>query len=198
MVDPAAPAPGRRPTGTRRTTGGDAPRTPPPRPQLTSDIPRPLADPEPPRPRTATAAAVLWLGACAAGAVGVGAALADGGALRDRLAATARESDPTATAELVDDGVSATLLLVLGGVALLALVALAAVLLFLRRRRWTWWLLLAVGPLTAVAADVAQSVVSGGADVDRTAFLVQLALVLPALVALLLPATRRWVRPARG
>jgi hypothetical protein len=191
MTTPAV----RRATGARRPASvAPARRTPPPRPGLTSGLALPVRTPEPPRPAAAVVSVVLWFAACAAGGFGLLAAMMDGAALRAKLAAAATEADPTAPAQLVDDGVDTTILLVLGGVALLVVVTLVGTALLLRRRRWSRWLLLGTGLLTLAAGDVAQSVVTGGVDLDRIGFLVQLGLVVLALVTLFLRSTRAWLR----
>jgi hypothetical protein len=197
VADPAtrttAPA-AHRATGSRRpATVAPARRTPPPRPGLTSDLAPPVRTPEPPRPGAAVVSAVLWFATCAAGGFGVLAAMADGTALRAKLEAAATEADPTASAQLVDDGVDTTVLLVLGTVALLVVVTLAGAALLLRKGRWCRPLLLGTGLLTLVAGGVAQSVVAGGVDLDRIGFLVQLGLAVPALVTLFLRSNRAWL-----
>jgi hypothetical protein len=161
---------------------------------VTHDVAPPLDAPDTGRPRAATICAGLWFAACAAGAFGLVAAMLDGTALRANLEAAALEADPGASAHLVDEGVRTTILVVLGAVALLLVCTLAGAVLLLRRRRWARWLLLATGLLTVVAADLAQSIVTGGVDLDRIGFLIQLGLVLPALVTLFLRPTRTWLR----
>jgi hypothetical protein len=141
-----------------------------------------------------TVSAVLWSLACIAGVAGIVFALADGDALRAKLRDAALESRPDATADTLADGVRVTVLLVLGAVALLVLLAALGVRLTLRRRSWARWLLLVVGVLTLLAADLAQDVVSGGRDADRIAFVVQAGLVVAALVALFLRSSRSWLR----
>ena len=66
--------------------------------------------------------------------------------------------------------------------------------LFLRRRPWARWLLLATGLVTLVAADVAQSTVAGGNELDRIGLVAQAGLVVLALVLLFTPSSRRWLR----
>ena len=162
----------------------------------------PLAPPgrtEQPRPpRTLRLSATASFLAAASGGIGVLAALADGDALRQKLTAEAAEAESDLTPDAIAEGVTATTALVLGSVAVLtvALVVWAAVV--LRRRPWARWPLLVTGLLTLVADDVAQSVVSGGSDLDRIAFLVQAALVVVALVGLFWPSTGRWSGHGRG
>jgi hypothetical protein len=138
--------------------------------------------------------AVLWFTACAAGGFGLLAAVMDGTALRAKLEAAATEADPTASAQLVDDGIDTTILLVLGVVALLLVGTLVGTALLLWRRRGSRWLLLATGLLTLASGLIAQSVVTGGVDLDRIGFLAQIGLVVPALVTLFLRSTRAWLR----
>ena len=205
VADPAtsttAPtSPGaRRPTGTRRPAVDPASRrTPPPRPRVTSDVAPPVHPPEPQRPPATTISAVLWFAACAAGAFGLVSAMMDGAALRASLEAAALETDPSASAQLVDESVRTTILVVLGVVVLLIVGTLIGTALLLRRRSWARWLLLTTGLLTVVAADLTQIVVSGGVDLDRIGFLVQLGLVIPALVTLFLRSTRAWLTAPRS
>lgn len=181
-------------TGRRRRPEAAPARTPPARPRLDSDLAPPVGIPAPPRPRALTVSAVLWCLACLAGAAGIALALADGDALREKLRAAALESRPDAAEDTLADAVRVTQLLVLGAVALLVLVALLGVRLALRRRSWSRWLLLVVGVLTLLAADLAQDMVSGGRDADRVLFLVQAGLVVAALVPLFLPSSRGWLR----
>src|SRR5687768_7844489 len=135
MTDPATAttSPGaRRPTGTRRPPLDPATRrTPPPRPQVTRDLAPPVPAPDAQRPRAATISAVLWFAACAAGVFGLVAVMMDGTALRANLKAAALEADPSASAQLVDDGVRTTILFVLGVVALLLVATLAGTVLLL-------------------------------------------------------------------
>jgi hypothetical protein len=136
----------------------------------------------------------LWFAACVAGLSGVGAALADGNALRDRLTATAETVDPAATADAIQNAVAATILVVLGAVGALVLLTLLWTALVLGRRSWARWALLGTGLVSAFAIDVAQSTVAGGNDVDRIAFVVQAGLVVLALVLLFARSSRAWLR----
>jgi hypothetical protein len=184
-----------RATGARRPAPlAPPPRTPPPRPRLTSTLAPPVGTPEPPRPRAAVVSAVLWSAAAIAGGLGVLAALADGAALRATLEAAAGEADPAASAELVDDGVDTTILLVVCSLTLLVALTVLGTALLLRRRRWSRGLLLATGLLTLAAVGIAQSVVAGGVDLDRIGLLVQLGLVVAALVTLASRSVRGWLR----
>lgn len=187
-----------------RPAGGIRPRVPeyrpraagpPPRPQVTTRLAPPARPVRPPRPWALRLSAAAWLLAAAAGAGGIAAALLDGDALRRKLAAEATDADPGLAADAVQDGVTATTAVVLGSVAVVALLGVVGTAVLLRRRPLARWLLLLTGALTLVADDVAQSVVAGGSDVDRIAFLAQAGLVLVALVALFWRSTGRWLRP---
>jgi hypothetical protein len=146
-----------------------------------------------PAPRAVRASSWLWFAACAAGALGGLAALADGNALRDRLSAAARATDPAATAAAIDDAVLATVLVVLGTVAALVVLAVVWTAFLLRRRPWARWLLLVTGLLMLFAGDVALSLVTGGANLDRIGLLAQMALVVPAMGLLLARSSRAWL-----
>lgn len=170
---------------------------PPPRPQVTTRLAPPGRSAPPPRPWALRVSATAAFLAAAAGIAGVLAALADGDALREKLTAEATDADPGLAADTIADGVRATTVLVLGSVAFLSLALAVWTAVVLRRRPWARWLLLATGVLTLVAADVAQSVVAGGSELDRIAFVVQAALVVPTLVALFWRSTGRWLHARR-
>jgi hypothetical protein len=173
---------------------GTVPRTPPPRPAVAGDLSQPIGLPEATRPLAVRISAWFWFAACAAGALGGLAALADGNALRDRLSAAARASDPAATAAAIDDAVLATVLVVLGTVATLVVLALVWTAFLLRRRAWARWLLLVTGLLMLFVGDVALSLVTGGADLDRIGLLAQMVLVVPAMGLLVARSSRAWLR----
>ena len=177
-----------------RGTNAAVPRTPPPRPAVAAHLAQPIAPAEVACPRSVRASAWLWFAACAAGALGGLAALADGNALRDRLTTDARAADPAATAAAVDDAVLATVLVVLGAVATLVVLAVVWTAFLLCRRSWARWLLLVTGLLMLLVGDVALSLVTGGADLDRIGLTVQLALVVPAMGLLIAHSTRAWLR----
>jgi hypothetical protein len=183
----------------RRTvlTGNVAQQLPPPRPAVTSDLAAPVGPAAPARPGTVRATVALWWAGAAAALTGLAAALLDSTALRERLTATATAADPTATPELVADGVRATVGLVLGGVALVVLVSLVWVELVRRRRSWARWALLVTAVPVLLALDVAQSIVTGASDVDRIALLVAGGLFVLALVPLLGRSARAWFRSPR-
>jgi hypothetical protein len=175
-------------------TNGTVPRTRPPRPAVAGDLSQPIGSPETPRPLAVRISASFWFAACAAGALGGLAALADGNALRDRLSAAARASDPAVTAAAIDDAVLATVLVVLGAVATLVVLAVVWTAFLLRRRAWARWLLLVTGLLMLFVGDVALSLVTGGADLDRLGLLAQMVLVVPAMGLLVARSSRAWLR----
>ena len=181
-----APTTAQRPLPRRVVLTGNVAAPPPPaRPAVTSDLAPPRPRTRPPLPATVRAATTLWWAGCLAAVTGISAALLDLGALRDRLAVLATAEDPAAPADLVADGVRATIALVLGGVGALVLVSLVWTALVLRGRRWARWALLATAVPVLLALDVAQNVVAGGADLDRWALVAAAGLVVLAVVPLL-------------
>ena len=184
---------GSTPPGPSAMQGPSGPPAPPPRPVVSrAAAPAPLV--EPAQPIAVQAAAGLWFAACLAGLVGLGAALLDHDALWGALTDTATANDPAASAALVGAGVRATVVLVLGSVAALVVLQLIGTALLLRRRSAGRWILLITGVLSVAAADVAQSVVAGGTDIDRIAFLAQAGLVVLAGIALCTRSVRSWLR----
>jgi hypothetical protein len=171
-------------------TGNVAAEPPPARPAVTSDLAPPLPRTRPPHPATVRAAAALWWAGCLAAVTGISTALLDLASLRDRLAALATADDPATPADLVADGVQATIALVLGGVAVLVAVSLVWTALLLRGRGWARWALLLTAVPAVPALGVAQSVVAGGADLDRWALLAAAGLFVVALVPLLSRSAR--------
>jgi hypothetical protein len=171
-------------------TGNVAAEPPPARPAVTSDLAPPLPRTRAPHPATVRATAALWWAGCLAAVTGISTALLDLASLRDRLAALATAEDPATPADLVADGVQATIALVLGGVALLVAVSLVWTALLLRGRGWARWALLLTAVPAVPALDVAQTVVAGGADLDRWALLAAAGLFVVALVPLLSRSAR--------
>ncbi len=171
-------------------TGNVAQQLPPPRPALTSDLAPPVARTPAPRPASVRLTAALWWAGCLAAVTGLTSALLDLGPLRDRLAALATAEDPAAPADLVADGVAATVALVLGGVAALVAVSLVWTALVLRGRGWARWALLLTAVPAVLALDVAQTLVAGGADLDRWAFVAAAGLFVVAVVPLLSRSAR--------
>jgi hypothetical protein len=165
-------------------TGNVAATPPPARPALTSDIAPPLPRSRAPRPATVRAAVALWWAGCLAAVTGISAALLDLGALRDRLAVLATAEDPAASADLVTDGVQATIALVLGGAGALVAVSLVWTALVLRGSGWARWALVLTAVPTVLVLDVAQTVVTGGADLDRWALVAAAVLCVLAVVPL--------------
>jgi hypothetical protein len=182
--------PDRRP----RTPGTTAGRPPPPRPGLTAAPAFPGAAVEERRPVAVRLSVTLWSAVCAAGLWGLLAMLADGDALRARLTATATAAEPTTSAATISDGVRVTILVVLGAGVALTVLLLAGAVLLLRRQAWVRWPLAVLGLLALFAAGVAQSVASGGVDLDRIGFITQAGLVVLALIPLCARSTGRWLR----
>jgi hypothetical protein len=175
-------------------TGNVAAEPPPARPAVTSDLAPPIPRPRPRRPATVRATAALWWAGCLAALTGISAALLDLSGLRDRLAVLATAEDPTASADLVADGVEATIALVLGAVAAVVAVSLVWTALLRRGRGWAGWALLLTAVVAVLALDVAQSVVTGGADLDRWALVAAAGLYVLALVPLLGRSARAFYR----
>ncbi|MGY1690192.1 hypothetical protein [Geodermatophilus sp. SYSU D01105] len=173
------------------------PPPPPPRPATTSDLAPPIGRPRPAAPGTVRATAALWWAGCVAALTGLGAALLDSEALRARLTETATAADPAASADLVADGVRATMVLVLASVAALVALSLLWVGLLLRARTWARWALVVTAAPLLLALDVAQSVVAGDADTDRLALVLAAGLFVVALVPLLSRSARAFCRGAR-
>ena len=188
VIAPAAPV---------HTFSGNVVRdtAPPPRPPVESRLPLPGSVSAPPRPRALTAAVRLWALVLVAGLVALVVSAIDLQALRHGLLVDAR----------IDDRSASDYLLVNSVVVLMSTVALVCDALLLltvwglrlagRRRHGAIQVLVATALLTLLAVAVAQGLVAGGAtDLDRTAFLVQAALILPATAALLAPSSRAWLR----
>lgn len=179
------PTTAHRPLPRRVVLTGNVAATPPPaRPALTSDIAPPLPRSRAPLPATVRAAVALWWAGCLAAVTGISAALLDLGALRDRLAVLATAEDPAAPADLVTDGVRATIALVLGGVGALVAVSLVWTALVLRGSGWARWALVLTAVPTVLVLDVAQTVVTDGADLDRWALVAAAVLCVLAVVPL--------------
>ncbi|MGY1638281.1 hypothetical protein ACI78V_16675 [Geodermatophilus sp. SYSU D00742] len=180
-------------------TGNVVQQLPPPRPATTSDVAPPSLDrATPARPGSVQATVALWCAGCLAALTGVVAALLDATALRDRLTATATADDPTAPADVVTEGVRATIAVVSGGVTLVVLLSLVWVVLLLRGRSWARWALLATALPSLVVLDVAQSLVAGDVDVDRLALLAAGGLFVLALLPLLARSSRAFFRGDRA
>jgi len=122
------------------------------------------------------------------------AAAADLPGVRQRLVDAGAAADPDATPELLRSGADTTVLTVFGALAALVLLTLGCLALYLRRRP-VWRGPLAVLALLTVAVDaLAQDMVRGGPEVDRTAVIAQGLLVLLGAVLLFLPSSRAWSR----
>jgi hypothetical protein len=175
-------------------TGNVVAAPPPARPAVTSDLAPPLPRSRPPQPATVRVAVALWWAGCLAAVTGISAALLDLGELRDRLAVLATAEDPAAPADLVADGVRATIALVLGGVGALVAVSLVWTALVLRGRGWARWALVVTAVPTVLALDVAQTVVTGGADLDRWALVAAAGLCVVAVLPLFSRSARAATR----
>jgi hypothetical protein len=171
---------------------------PPPRPPLTSTLPPPAPRAAPRRPPSVRASAWCWGLSALAGALALAAAAADLTGVRQRTAEAGAVADPTAGAELLRSGADIAVAGVLGALAALLVLTLACLAVFLRFRAG-WRGALAVLGLLTLAADVlAQDLLAGGPELDRSAVLVQGGLVVLALVLLLWPTSRDRVRhPSR-
>lgn len=188
----AGTAEAHRPLPRRVVLTGNVAAAPPVRPAVTGVLPPPLPRSRPPRPATVRVFGALWWTGCLAAVTGISAALLDLAALRDRLAALATAEDPTASPDLVGDGVQATIWLVLGGVGALVLLSAVWTTLVLRGRRWARWALLLTMVPTLFALDVAQTVVAGGSDLDRWALVAAAGLFVAAVVPLLARSARTY------
>lgn len=148
-------------------------------------------------PRSVRAAGGLWGAAVLAGAVACAGSAVGFGDVRRTLVASARQADPGATARTIDRGVDLMTAAAGGATGLLLLVAALALVSFLRggpRARRT---LLAAGLLQLPMVAVDASLVGAGTAVGRAVFLVQGALVVLSLAALLPGPVRRWSAAAR-
>ena len=190
--DEDRPAAAHRALPRRVVLTGNVAAEPPARPALTGTLPPPLPRSRPPRPASVRIFAGLWWAGCLAAVTGICAALLDLGALRDRLAALATAEDPTASTDLVDEGVQATIWLVLGAVGAVVLLSAVWTALVLRGLGWARWALLLTTVPTIVALDVAQTVVAGGPDLDRWALVAAAGLFLGAVVPLLSRSARAY------
>jgi hypothetical protein len=168
---------------------------PPPRPPVESRLPLPGSVAAPPRPVALTAAVRLWALVLVAGLVALVVSAIDLQALQHELLVDARIDDRAAAEPLLLNSV----VVLMSGVALvcdaLLLLTVWGLRLAARRSHGAIHVLVATALLTLLAVAVAQGLVAGGAtDLDRTAFLVQAGLILPATVALLAPSSRAWLR----
>jgi hypothetical protein len=118
--------------------------------------------------------------------------------VRQRLEEAGAVADPTADHDLLRSGADTVVAGVLGAVAALAVLTLLCLALLVRGRAGWRGALAALGLLTLAVDVLAQDLLAGGPELDRSAVLVQGGLVVPALVLLFLPASRDRVRrPAR-
>jgi hypothetical protein len=181
--------------GNRVQDTGSRPVLPPPRPPVASRLPTPGSVAPPPRPWILTVALGLWVLFVVAGLVALITSAIDLEDLRRGLLSEAHVDDRDATEQELANGVVVTL-------ATIALLCDAALLLAVwglrlaaRRSTATARVLVVAAVLALPAVGIAQGMVGGGAtDLDRQAFLVQAALVLPAMAALLARPSRAWLR----
>lgn len=151
----------------------------------------------PPRPHVMTAVIGLWSLVIVAGLVALLTSAIDVEALRTGLLSEAQNDDRDATAQELVNGVVVTMTAVALLCDALLLFALWGVRLLCRRRPAAVRVLVATTVLTLLVVAIAQGMVAGGAtEVDRRAFLVQLALLLPAVGLLLSRRSRAWLHGA--
>jgi hypothetical protein len=171
---------------------------PPPRPPLTSTLPPPAPRAAPRRPTPVRASAWCWALSALAGLLALVAAAVDLTGVRQRLEEVGAVADPTADHELLRSGADTVVAGVLGAIAALIVLTLLCLALFMRCRAGWRGALTALGLLTLAADVLAQDLLAGGPELDRSAVLVQGGLVVPALALLFLPASRDGVRrPSR-
>lgn len=145
----------------------------------------------------------LWVASAVAALVAALALWLGQEALRTRLAAAVVEQDPARAADVVADAARYAFLAAFGSVLLVAAIHLTLALLMRVGRVWARNLLVLTGAVGIAVVVLVQEVVADRAgsvlsDLPRAALLVQAALALAALVALLLPGPRRWFRRARA
>lgn len=170
---------------------------PPSRPPVTRDLAPPGPRTTPPLPPALRTSVWLWLASFLAGIVGLLAMARDLDALRLALRAAALEQDPSASAELLDSSVTAVLRGVFIGSGALIAVSAVCLVFLLRRRSEARWLLTVSGLLSLIAGLVDAGIVTGGAEIDRVAFLVQAAAIVLALITLLVRSSRAWFTAPR-
>jgi hypothetical protein len=154
-------------------------------------------------PAALTVSVVLWLVGSAVALVAAGILWQGQDAVRGRLAAAAAQQDPSVAADVLADTARYAFWAAAGAVALVAVVHALLAVLMRTGRTWAHTLLVitgAVGIAVAVAvqdlvADPARDVLS---DPARTLLAGQVAAVVGALVAMLLPSARRWLRRVRA
>ena len=151
----------------------------------------------PPRPHVMTAVIGLWSLVIVAGLVALLTSAIDVEALRTSLISEAHLDDRDATEQELVNGVVVTMTTVALLCDAVLLLALWGVRMVWRRRPGAVRVLVITTVLTLLVVGIAQGMVAGGAtDVDRRAFLVQLALLLPAVALLLSRRSRAWLHGA--
>jgi hypothetical protein len=140
------------------------------------------------------ASAWCWLLSVLAGLACLLAAALDLAGIRERLTEAGAETDPGATPELLREGADTTVAGVLGALAALVLLTLVCLVLLLRRRAGGRSALVVLGLLTVGVDVLAQDLLARGPEVDRVAALAQGGLALVALVLVLTPSARHWMR----
>lgn len=153
-------------------------------------------------PASVTTSVGLWLGSIAAGAFALVIVWLEQNSMRERFAATVVAQDPTTAADVVADAARFAFLGAWGSLVLVAVLHLTLALLMRTGRTWARNLLVVTGVAGVVVAGLVQDVMSDPdrallRDVGRLGLLVQAALILAALVAMLQPGARRWFRRAR-
>jgi hypothetical protein len=164
---------------------------------VASRLPLPGSLAPPPRPHVMTAVIALWSLVIVAGLVALLTSAIDAEALRTGLLSEAHLDDRDATAQELNNGVVVTMTTVALLCDAVLLLALWGVRMVWRRRPGAVRVLLVTTVLTLLVVGIAQGMVAGGdTEVDRRAFLVQLALLLPALGLLLSRRSRAWLHGA--
>jgi len=173
---------------------------PPPRPSTARRAMPPMAALQAlPRPRSVTASFWCWL----AGSLLVGATVALGSTkiepLRAEFAQLTRTSDPAATQATIDKVATASVLLVIGGGAMLGILALALAGAMWARRNWarvalSALALIAFGYAGFVSTAVTDAMLGHLRGVVSAGLLAYSAIVLAAAVCMYLPGTGPWYR----
>jgi hypothetical protein len=112
------------------------------------------------------------------------------------------EQAPTRSPEVVTEAARYAFLATAGSVVLVAVLHAVLALLMRTGRSWARNLLVLTGALGVAVAVVVQDLVADPArtladDGGRVALIVQVALIVPAVVTMLLPAATAWFRRAR-
>jgi hypothetical protein len=156
-----------------------------------------------PPPRALTASVVLWLLTAAVGLVAAGLLWLDEARVRGGFAAAALEQDASTSTDVVDEAARYAFWASAGSVALVAVLLALLALVVRRGRPWARTLLLPLGAVAAAVAVVVQDLVRSPAvdllaDPARLALLAQVPLAVAAVVLLVRPAVRGWLRRAQA